>query len=101
MLHGVSKGTISGQDKKLSATISKRNLPTMDYKVPTDNTLSATLVSQKSLAAAQRSIGILTQRGMSMEFIYSHDILPSSIIFEGDVASKPEKSKLMIELKNC
>ena len=36
---------------------------------------------------------------MSMELIYSHDILPSSIIFEGDLASKPEKSKLMIEIE--
>ena len=83
----------------MSATISKRNLPTMDYKVPAETTIFATLLSQKSLAAAKRSIDILKQRGMSMEFIYSHDILPSSIIFEGDLASKPEKSKLMIEIE--
>jgi hypothetical protein len=74
--------------KKLSATISKRSLPTMDYKVPTESTVSATPVSPKSLAAAQRSIDILKQRGMSLELIYLHDILPSSIIFEGDLADR-------------
>ncbi len=36
---------------------------------------------------------------MSLESIYSHDILPTSIVFEGDLASKPEKSKLIAEME--
>jgi hypothetical protein len=31
--------------------------------------------------------------------IYSHDIILSSIIFEGDLASKPDKSKLLAEIQ--
>ena len=74
MLQGVSKGTISGQDKKTVSHHLQKKPSYNGLQIPTETTLSATLVSQKSLAAAQRSIGILTQRGMSMEFIYSHDI---------------------------
>ena len=36
---------------------------------------------------------------MSLESIYSHDILPSSVIFEGDLTSKPNKSKLLAEIE--
>ena len=51
------------------------------------------------LAAAQRDIDILKERSVSLESIYSHDILPSSVIFEGDLASKPNKSKLLAEIE--
>lgn len=36
---------------------------------------------------------------MPLESIYSHDVLPSSIIFEGDLASKLNKSKLIEKLE--
>ena len=38
---------------------------------------------------------------MSLETIYSHDLLPSSVIFEGDLSSKPDKSKLMVEIEKA
>ena len=85
--------------KKLSATISKRNLLTMDYNPHNETTAPAACVSDKILAAAQRNIDILKQRGMSMESIFSYDFLPSSIIFEGNLASKSAKSKLMPEIE--
>ena len=85
--------------KKLSATITKRNLPCLDYKSSSGVQVSTTAVSQNMLAVAQRDIDIVTERGMSLESIFSHDILQNSIIFEGDLASKPEKSKLIAEIE--
>ncbi len=87
------------KNTKLSATISKRNLPRLDYKSSAETPVTTAVVSQKTLAAAQRDIDIVKERGMSLESIYSHDILPTSIIFEGDLASKPEKSKLIAEME--
>lgn len=85
--------------KKLSATISKRNLPKMDFKP--SPTISTTLntVSSKMIAAAQREIEIIKERGMSFKTIYSYDILPISPIFEGDLPSKPDKSTLISDLE--
>lgn len=47
---------------KLSVTISKRNLPRLDYKPPTETSASAVVVSQMILAAAQRDIDIVKER---------------------------------------
>jgi hypothetical protein len=85
--------------KKLSATISKRNLPQMNYKPSSENKVPGPTISQNMLASAQRDIDIVRERGMSLELIYSHDFVPNSIIFEGDLASKPDKSKLIIEIE--
>ena len=85
--------------KKLSATISKRNMPQLDYKSPSKTPVSNVAISQNVIATAQRHIDIMKERGMSLELIFSHDILPSSIIFEGDLPSKPDKSKLIAEIE--
>ncbi|KAG1663166.1 hypothetical protein GQR58_020528 [Nymphon striatum] len=59
----------------------------------------SSVVSQHILAAAKHGIYIVKGRGMSLKSIYSHDILLNSSIFEGDLASKPEKIKLVAEIE--
>ena len=51
---------------KLSVTITKRNLPRLADKSPSDRPIPSAVVSQKMLAAAQRDINILKERGMSL-----------------------------------
>ena len=84
---------------KLSATISKRNLPRLDSKSSSETSVFTMDTSQKTLAAAQHDIDIVKERGMSLESVFSHDILPTSIIFEDDLASKPHKSDLIKEIE--
>ena len=51
------------------------------------------------IAAAQRDIEIVKERGMTLDSIYGHDIIPISTIFEGDLPSKPDKSALIADLE--
>ena len=80
--------------KKLSATISNWNLPQLDYKPFSEKRVPGPTISQNMLAAAQWDIDIVREQGMSQELIYSHDFVPNSVIFDGDLASKPEKVSL-------
>ena len=54
---------------KLSVAITKRNLPRLGDKSPSDRPIPSAVVSQKMLAAAQRDIDILKERGMLLESI--------------------------------
>ena len=84
---------------KLAATISKRNLPQMDFKPKSDMPLNQNIVSPKVLATAQRDVDIAKDRGVDLDKIFSYDILPTSSIFDGNFPLKPEKSKLIVELE--
>ena len=84
---------------KLSVTISKRNLPYMDFKPTSDMTSNQNLIAPKVLAAAQRDIDVSKERGINLEKLYCHDILPTSLIFDGNLPLKPDKSMLMIDLE--
>ena len=92
-LHNV----ITWQTKKLSSTIPKRKLPQMDYKPPTETTVAPVTVSPTMIAAAQRDIEIVKERGMALDSIYN--ILSISTVFEGDLPSKPNKSALIADLE--
>jgi hypothetical protein len=43
----------------------------------------------------------LKKRGWSLEAIFTHDILPSFVLFDGNLPSKPEKSKLIVIIETC
>ncbi len=51
------------KNTKLSATFSKRNLPRLDYKSSAETPVTTAVVSQKTLAAAQRDIEIVKRNG--------------------------------------
>ncbi len=51
------------------------------------------------IAAAQRDIEIVKERGMALDSIYGHDIIPISTIFQGDLPTKPDKSALVADLE--
>ena len=84
---------------KLAATISRRNLPYMNFKPKSDKAVEENKVSHKVLASVQRDVDIAKERGLDLEKIYSYDILPASSIFDGHFPAKPEKSKLIVELE--
>lgn len=84
--------------KKLSSTISKRRLPQFDSKPDTEANVSSVATS-KSIALAHRNIEIVRERGMELESIYAHDILPVSTLFDGDLPTKPQKSELITDLE--
>ena len=79
--------------KKLSCTIPKRDLPQIDYRVQSELTTTTTSISPKMIAAAHRDIEIVRQRGMALDVIYGHDILPISTIFEGDLTSNQNQTR--------
>ena len=92
------------QSKKLSCTISKVKLPAFDSqgtnnKSMTDADTSKANVSTKDISCAQREAEIASLRGMSQEEIYTHDLLQSSPLFDGDITTKPNKSQLISELE--
>ena len=86
---------------KLSNTISKVNLPHFgahyDMRSSKQNDAPVSLktgtISWKHLAAAQREIDIVKERGKPMEFILGHDLFDTSLIFDGVWCTKPDKSQ--------
>ena len=57
-------------------------------------------VSAKEIAAAQRNMEIAKERGMPLNEILSHDLLISSPLFEGDLPTCVDKSKLVHEIES-
>ena len=49
---------------------------------------------------AQKQIDIASARGISMKEIVCHDHLRDSLLFDGDLTAKPNKSELIMELEN-
>ena len=88
--------------KKISFLIERKSLPTMHpVKQSTDQSSAKSKAYKgKYTAAAQRDIDIAKERGMPLKDIYGFDLLPSSVIFEGDFPTKPDKSALVSELQN-
>ena len=70
----------------------------MDYNPTTLTQTASVSASSKLVPSTQRDIDISKERGMSLNDIYSHDLLPLSPIFEGDLHAKPDKSTLITEL---
>lgn len=59
----------------------KRKLSQLDSK-PSINDNGPSLVTLKTIAAAQRDFETVKERRMELESIYAHDILPVSSLFE-------------------
>ena len=57
-------------------------------------------MSTKEIAAAQRNIEIAKERGMPLNQILSHDMLMSSSLFDGDLPTHVDKSKLVHEIES-
>ena len=90
------------KSKKLSVTISKLNLPSFNfyvYKEKTNTQITQSSVSSKGIAAAQMYIEIAVLRGMSLNELYTHDIIDSSPLFLGDITTQPDKAQLITELE--
>ena len=51
------------------------------------------------MAEAHRNIDIGKERGMSLTYILSHDLLPMSLLFDGDLLVHVSKSKLVEEIE--
>ena len=88
--------------KKLSGTISRRYLPQMDYIPPCHGgSAEDECASGAAVAEAQHEIDIARQRGLSDSYIFSHDVLPNSALFEGNLPKKAEKSKPLPKIEKC
>ena len=84
--------------KKLSSTITKGKFPAFNAhkeKTPTLVLKGKQELSTKSMASAHRNIDIAKDRGMTLPEILSHDLLPVSPLFEGDLPASASKSKLI------
>ena len=88
------------KSKKLSVTIPKRNLTKFSTVESIQTKLEKEITSSKMLASAQRDIDVARERGMSLREVLTHDILPNSILFDGEfTTSTPYKSKLVTQLE--
>lgn len=54
------------------------------------------MVSSKNIAEAHRRIDIAKERGMTIQQILSHDVISASPLFDGDLPSVVNKSKLRL-----
>jgi len=63
--------------KKLAVTIPKRNLPKFDTVADPKCNAASYITTSKALAAAQRDIEIVRERGMPLDEIFSHNLLPT------------------------
>ncbi|KAH3737372.1 hypothetical protein DPMN_043955 [Dreissena polymorpha] len=52
------------------------------------------------MADAKRSMDIAKERGMSLKQIISHDLISPSPLFDGDLQSHDNKSKLIGEIES-
>ena len=87
-----------GKTKKISATITKKNLPLFnEYPQNAAPTIQKekTTLSSKCIAEEYRNIELAKARGMNLHEILSHNVLSLSPLFEGDLPASFTKSKLM------
>ena len=75
-------------------------VPNMTGKIisPTPEDLKSTLQSLFPLLFTMQ--GVLFAMIWHRIWLYDHDVLPVSTIFEGDLPSKPDKSVLIVYLEN-
>ena len=99
LVNAFRKERFVDQSKKLAYTITKRYLPRMDYNPGSPALTASVSITSKMIASAHRDVDIAKERGMSLPDIYSHDLLPVSPIFEGDLPTKPDKSSFIKELE--
>ena len=88
--------------KKMSSTISKRKLPQFNeqpQKTPATILKEQKRLSSKDMAEAHRSMDIAKERGMNLRQILTHDVLPASPLFDGDLPAHVNKSKLVGEIE--
>lgn len=87
------------KSRKVSYTITRRNMPRMDLKEKKTSLAAPVEVTAQMIAAAQRDIDIAKERGMPAAQIYRHDFLPTSSIFKGKLPKKATKSQIVAELE--
>ena len=87
---------------KMSAKISRRNLPAFNHQPKSDHTPLPTKneLSSKAVADAHRNMEILKERGMGIGTILEHDLFSISPLFEGHLPVETDKHKLVSEIEN-
>ena len=79
--------------KKLSAKISRRNLPMFGHQPQKEYSSidEKQILSGKAIAEAPQKMKIFRERGMDLKTIISHDLFSMSPIFEGKLTAHAEK----------
>lgn len=87
--------------KKISAIIPKSKLPRFtDVSQKAPAAVEKNDITPKDVAAAQRNMDIAKERGMSVQEILGHNILPNSPLFDGDIPAQVNKSPLVGEVES-